>query len=45
MIKENQDIPKSELCSALGVPRASYYRIINKKDKPKIKRSSSRKLS
>ena len=45
MIKENQDIPKSELCSALGVPRASYYRIINKKYKPKIKRSSSRKLS
>jgi putative transposase len=45
MIKQNQDIPKSELCSALGIPRASFYRMINKSDKPKLKRVSPRKLS
>lgn len=44
MIKQNQDIPKSELCSALGLPKASFYRMINKSDKPKIKRISPRKL-
>lgn len=46
-ISENNTYSKNDLCWALDIPRATYYRFIDnrKKKLPKIRRPSPRKLS